>query len=437
MPRIPARASSLTQTYVDNLQPEPERYEVSDSGPSAQRGLIVRVFPNGRKAFYLRYHKTAGGSARLKLGDVKPGFTVKMARDMAAAKLTERALEDDPVAKRKAERREARELGKFIENEFNAGVLKLRKSGTADLARMKKCFAEFWNRKLNDQTMKIAITNWRKKRLEDGTKPATLNKDIAVLKRVYSWAVENDYLSKNPILTLKPFKLDKAPKVRYLSPEEEKALMEALDAREAKKKAERDHANELRAKFSHKPLPSLQGHHYVDHVQVMILLSLHTGVRRGELFTLDWQDINFTERMLTVRGENAKSGQTRRIPLNSVVLEAVRLWHEQTGGEELVFRGKGGKRFDNANSAWEALLKDAKISSFRWHDMRHSFASKLVIAGVDLNTVRELLGHVDLLTTLRYAHLAPHVKAAAVEALVSANADNITAFPAKGNDASA
>ena len=149
----------------------------------------------------------------------------------------------------------------------------------------------------------------------------------------------------------------------------------------------------------------------------MVLLTLNSGLRRGELFHLRWEDLNLRTKMLTVCGATAKSGQTRHIPLNREALAVLEAWGQQSPNDVLVFPAKGGKRLTNVNTSWHGLLQDARITGFTWHDLRHSFASKLVMAGVSLAVVRELLGHADLTMTLRYAHLAPDHKAAAVERL--------------------
>lgn len=94
-------------------------------------------------------------------------------------------------------------------------------------------------------------------------------------------------------------------------------------------------------------------------------------------------------------------------------------WRKQSNNTDLVFTNKNGERFDTIKNAWATILKKAKITNFRWHDLRHHFASRLVMSDVDLNTVRELLGHGDMTMTLRYAHIAPEHKANAVEKLVN------------------
>ncbi len=149
-----------------------------------------------------------------------------------------------------------------------------------------------------------------------------------------------------------------------------------------------------------------------------MLLSLHTGLRRGELFNLFWPSVDLVQANLTAHGPQTKSGRTRHVPLNAEALGVLEEWSAQASDDTgLVFPGKSGGPLNNIRKSWIKVLQSAGIEKFRWHDLRHSFASRLVMASVDLNTVRELLGHADYQMTLRYAHLAPEHKAEAVERL--------------------
>ena len=163
---------------------------------------------------------------------------------------------------------------------------------------------------------------------------------------------------------------------------------------------------------------------YTDHLTPLVLLALNTGLRRGELLQLRWQDASPSAGRLTVRGAGAKSGQTRHVPLNSEAVRILENWMPANAQpQSFVFAGESGADpIKGIKKAWAGLVKKAKVRVFRFHDLRHTFASKLVMAGVDLNTVRELLGHNDISMTLRYAHLAPEHKAAAVERLVKTDA---------------
>lgn len=178
---------------------------------------------------------------------------------------------------------------------------------------------------------------------------------------------------------------------------------------------ERERFNEWRRERGYAEFPTISPNGFADYLRPMVLLSLNTGLRRGELFGLEWTDIDFEARTLAVRGAVAKSGNTRIVGLNDTALSVLDAWRRQHPGIGLVFKSpKTGKAFDNVNKAWRELLKDAKIIGFRWHDMRHSFASWLVQSGVDLYVVRQLMGHSSIAMTERYAHLAPQAAHEAV-----------------------
>jgi integrase len=148
------------------------------------------------------------------------------------------------------------------------------------------------------------------------------------------------------------------------------------------------------------------------------MTSTDTGLRRGELFNLLWTDVDFKKKELIIEGTTSKTGQTRHVQLNSQAFSLLEDWHEQAKSDYVFSSPRTGRRFNNIKKSWEGLRKRAGLVDFRFHDLRHSFASKLVMAKVDLYTVKELMGHSTIQMTEKYAHLAPEHKASAVEKIV-------------------
>ena len=224
-------------------------------------------------------------------------------------------------------------------------------------------------------------------------------------------------IAVNPLNKIKPIKTDSNARVRFLSKSEETALRDALDAREDEIRLGRESGNAWREVRGYDMLPPIAGG-FADYLKPMVLIALNTGLRRGEVFNLKWADINFDKRTLTVEGTTSKSGQTRHVSLNSEVMTILKLWGQQSKGVFVFTSPVTGTRFDNIKKAWGQLRIRAGIPDFLFHDLRHTFASKLVMAGVDLYTVKELMGHSTIQMTERYSHLAPEHKASAVELLV-------------------
>jgi integrase len=243
---------------------------------------------------------------------------------------------------------------------------------------------------------------------------------LTSLKAMLNWAVEMQLMESNPLGRIKRLsETDSEQKVRYLTDDERRRLYVALEAREERiREARRNHI-EWQTEREYDTSLELSGK-FADYLRPMVLLSLNTGVRRGSVFGLRWEDVDFQTKTLTLRGDNVKSGKFTRLPLNSVAFDVLTAWRKQsarTAEDDLVFPSPDGKKFDNVRKSWAGVLKAAGIKNFRWHDMRHDFASQLVMKGVALNTVRDVLGHADMKMTLRYAHLSPEAGQAAVETL--------------------
>ncbi|MCH8112885.1 MAG: site-specific integrase [Proteobacteria bacterium] len=403
--------SIIGNSLVAKLKPSDKPYEVRDL---RLKGLLLRVQPSGVMAYYVEY----GRGKRIHLGRAD-AVTPSQARVAAKGILGDAYRGKDPTALRREAK--AHTLESFIDEAYAPWARENLRTATGTIGRLKSSFPDLQSKKLTEITPWL-VEKWRMARLKSGTKASTVNRDLADLKSSLAKAVAWGLLESHPLAGLKRSKVDRSPSVRFLSADEEGRLRSALDAREDRLRRERDSANTWRRERDYPLLPSLARLAFADHLKPMVLLSLNTGLRRGELFGLTWHDIDLEQAILTIPGGRAKSGRTRDIPLNSEAIEVFHGWHgRDVDPAGIVFPAKGGGPFNNVRRAWLGVLRKAKIARFRWHDIRHTFASKLVMAGVDLNTVRELLGHADYQMTLRYAHLAPEHKAAAVARLVGAN----------------
>ncbi|MFZ0549798.1 MAG: site-specific integrase [Steroidobacteraceae bacterium] len=382
-------------------QPAEKPFTIADA---RLPGFMVRVQPSGVRSYYARWGRS-GIQVIGKVGE----FTPDEARERCQKILGNVAHGRPPV--HGLDGAEGITLATFIQETYRPWLLANRPKGAErTLQRIATCFGDWYPRPLADVTVET-IERWRVARLGAGTEPSTILRDVMTLSGVITRAVKLGKLADNPVRRVERPRIDRTPKVRYLDPAEEKRLREALGERDAEMRAARDSANRWRRARKQEPLQALP--HYGDHLTPAVLISINTGMRRGELLALKWTSVDVKGKQITIEGSTAKSQQTRHIPLNDEALGVLKYWKEQApAGERVIAIDTGFK------TAFSALLERAKIIKFRWHDLRHHFASRLVQAGVPLNTVRELLGHASLAMTLRYAHLAPDQKREAVARLV-------------------
>lgn len=223
-----------------------------------------------------------------------------------------------------------------------------------------------------------------------GNRPATINRYRSQLLHMYRKAILWGYARKSPIDGMDREKEDNQ-RTRQLSADEEMKLFHGTDA---------------------------DGRPYLSEpIRSVALFAMNTGMRWGEIISLTRENVDLEGRRVTIQATNSKSKRVRSVPLNDVALGLVVKAFAEGVGRKTVFAHPDGRPVRSMRTAFENALERAEIGNFHFHDLRHTFASRLTSAGVDLNTVRELLGHVSFATTLRYAHLADEAKRTAVDVL--------------------
>lgn len=248
-----------------------------------------------------------------------------------------------------------------------------------------KQLSRFFGKHYLQNITPILIEKYKQKRLNDGIKPASVNRELSVLKRSFNLAITWKMIKENPVKEVR-FLRQSEPRERILTEEEEKKLLEMSTM----------------------------------HVKPIILTALRTGMRKNEIANLKWEQVNLRYKEIEV--VKTKSGRKRIIPMSEDLYELFVSLHNQKKDSEFVFQYedlKTGelKHLRYFRRAFETGCRRAKIIGFTFHDLRHTFASRLVRSGVDLITVKDLLGHYSVRTTERYTHSNQEQKRKAVELL--------------------
>lgn len=214
--------------------------------------------------------------------------------------------------------------------------------------------------------------------LNDKYAPATINRAVVVLKAIYNKAVRDGLLMVNPASKVKLLKVNNEL-VRYLTPDQEVRLLECLEER----------------------------------FQPIVKVAVNSGLRQGELLRLAWQDIDYNTGIMTIN--ETKSGERRRVPMNSIVQKILLERQELSTPSQQDRIFQHDSRF--LRRAFDRAVKEAGLSPFRFHDLRHTFASRLAMQGVNDRTLMTLGGWKSPRMLNRYAHLSPTHLWQAVEGL--------------------
>jgi integrase len=153
--------------------------------------------------------------------------------------------------------------------------------------------------------------------------------------------------------------------------------------------------------------------HCNPHLKPLVITALHTGFRKSELLSLRWANVDFRHRLIKVEAAYTKTHEARSVPMTETLTATLKSLKITAPSDSTGF--VFGYR--NVTKTFARAVKRAEIVDFTFHDLRHTFASRLVMAGVDLATVKELMGHKHITMTLRYTHLAPGHKRSAMAAL--------------------
>ena len=328
----------------------------------AERGLFEK--PAGSGIWWIRYTDADGRYRRESIGR-----SWKAASDLLAKRRT-----DAVVGKKMPELRSKGILFAEIADDAIAYVRGRYRRPADDVARLEVVKEWFKGRAAASLTSTEIESRLKAARLEKKWSASTYNHHLTVISLAYTLGERSKKISERPMLEKESER--SSMRVRYLTPAEEEKLRFAIRSNRS---------------WSHHE-PELD-------------LALHTGLRRGAMYLdLVWENVNLNDRTATI--PRTKNDDPVTIPMNAEAMRALAVFRSRSDGTGRVVRNIAGETLSVTAHWFVGAVRQAGIQNFTWHDLRHTFASRLRQRGVPLGNIAELLGHKGLAMTQRYAHLA-------------------------------
>jgi len=281
-----------------------------------------------------------------------------------------------------------RQLGRMPFKDFAQMYLEregpLLKSIRTERNRVLAWAREFGSRPLR-QITRAEMETWRRKKMTT-CRPATINRDLSRLRRMFSLAVEWELLEESPMAGIR-FLRENNARTRYLSLEESNRLIASC---------------------------------IEPHIRALVTIALHSGMRLGEILNLRWHDLDFAAGFILVR--DSKNGESRQVPTDATLSALFRAYPHRPS-TDLVFSSSSGGHIVDVRTGFQNACKRAGLIDLHFHDLRHTFASQFVMSGGDLYILKEILGHKSITMTQRYAHLSPTYKIKAIDRMNTLWAD--------------
>ena len=360
----------LTNTTIKNLRYEKTGNKADLRFDDDLRGFGIRVYPSGRKAFFVSYRNASGTKKRHTIGNFGE-FTATTARKLAGDVLADVRRGSDPQSE-KQERRGEITFAELAERYLDHFKDRKRSWKDDDQRMRQHILPALGHRKLSD----IPLQQLQRihSKVRENLSPATANRVAALIKHTFNMAVKWGYIEASPGRHLTMYR-EPPPRDIFLSPDQCRTLIEACDADQN---------------------PFAAG---------LFKLAMYTGRRVGELLGARWTDVDLDRGILTL--PQTKVGERQFVYLNEPAAAVLRTLPHIEGNPYILAGAVPGKPLNFYRRAWNRILKRTDIEPFPPHGLRHNYASTLVAAGVPLETVGHLLGHKNTVTTRKYAHHRP------------------------------